>query len=163
MNATMPTIVETASDLSQRMRSEDDKKKRIRLHALYLVASSQATTRKAVAVLLGVDSQAIGVWFSLYSQGGLPLMLTIGKSSGCPTIFTGHVKDAILHLLAQPEGFDSYDQIVTLVKTLTGKDVPYKTVYSYVHDRLKASPKVVRPVHPKKTKVQNGYSRNTSV
>jgi transposase len=163
MNARMPTIVETASELSQRMRSEDDKQKRIRLHALYLVASSQASSRKAVAVLLGVDQQTVGSWFSLYSTGGMSLMLTIGKSSGCPTIFTGSVKDAILHALAQPEGFSSYDQIVQLIKTMTGMDVPYKTVFSYVHDRLKASPKTARPVHPKKTKVRSGYSKNISV
>lgn len=163
MNATMPQIHESAETLSGLMRRERNRRKHIRLHGLYLVASLQATTRKEVANLLGVTPQTVGVWFSLYRQGGLSLMLTLGKSSGCPTVFTADVRDAILHALAQPEGCSDYKEIVALVATLTGETVPYKTVYGFVHDRLKASPKRARPSNPKKTKVRSGYSRNISV
>ena len=56
MNKALPVITESPQDLQQRMRAEPAAPKRRRLQALYLLASGQATSRVALAALLGRPS-----------------------------------------------------------------------------------------------------------
>jgi transposase len=73
----LPPITETVDDLRQRMRQEQNLKKRERLQMLYLLASAQATSRKAVAQQLGVYRETVGHWLATYASGGLEQLLDL--------------------------------------------------------------------------------------
>jgi hypothetical protein len=47
MNKSLPTITESPATLQKRLRREPEAKKRLRLQALYLLASGQAASRLA--------------------------------------------------------------------------------------------------------------------
>jgi hypothetical protein len=55
-------------------------------------------------------------------------------------------QEALNQRLRQSEGFNSYGEICQWLETQLGISAPYKTVHQLVHYRLKASPKVARPV-----------------
>jgi hypothetical protein len=75
MRKKMPTITESADALHQRMKREQDLKKRQRLQALYLAASGRAQHRQEIADLLGVHRHSVAAWFDAYTAGGLAHML----------------------------------------------------------------------------------------
>lgn len=66
----LPTITESAGELQQRVRAEQDSRKRQRLQALYLLATGQATSRLAVAELLAVHCHTVRAWLAVYEAGG---------------------------------------------------------------------------------------------
>jgi hypothetical protein len=56
MRYPVPTIAESADDLKPQLAQERHPAKRLRLHALYLLASEQADSRQEIARLLGVST-----------------------------------------------------------------------------------------------------------
>lgn len=85
MYRTIPPIQETADELKRLLPDERHPQKRQRLHALYLLASKQATSRSDVAVLLGVYRETGAPWLDRYARGGLPALLTVEVPSGKPS------------------------------------------------------------------------------
>src|SRR3712207_27252 len=75
MNKALPTITESVQLLQQKLKAEADPHKRLRLQAIYLLASKQARSRQAVSKLLVVHRNTVANWLSLYEQGGLEQML----------------------------------------------------------------------------------------
>ena len=150
--APLPKITETLDDLQRRFRAARDPERKRRLHALVLLASGEATTRKAIAARLDVDRQTVARWLDRYRNAGLDHMLTPGKRGVRPGQRTlpEPVLDALKERLDSPEGFAGFHKVQLWLHDEFGLDVPYKSVYTLVRYRLKSKLKVPRPEHPKK-------------
>jgi hypothetical protein len=71
-------------------------------------------------------------------------------------------QEALNQRLHQPEGFESYGEICQWLESQLGISAPYKTVHQWVHYRLKASPKVARPVSAANAEERVEASKKTS-
>ena len=107
-----------------------------------------------VATLLGLDRNTISRWLSLYHQGGLPKLLNLYVSPGKAPALSSSQLAQLKARLAQPEGFASYGDIQQWIATNLGVQMGYHAVHTLVHDKLGAHPKVARPSHEKKRKMQ---------
>jgi transposase len=150
MHREQPVITESADELKAMLKQEPNRQKRQRLHALFLFASRQATTRQEVAALLGLHRQTIGHWMADYAVGGLSALLDIYVPSGKPPTLPAPVLADLEHHLQRPEGFASYQAMrVWLVQTHQITIKP-KTLQKFVRRRFGARPKVARPSDIKK-------------
>ena len=146
----IPAIKETADELNRLQKQERHPLKQKRLHALYLLASGQATERQHVARLLGVSRNTVGHWLDSYAEGGLTAMLTVKPLPGrVPALNEAQVTQ-LREALARPEGFGSYGEVQQWIASELGVTMKYHAVYDLVHDKLGAHLKVPRPTHPKK-------------
>ena len=141
MNKALPVITESPEDLQRRMRAEPAARKRQRLQALYLLASGQATSRVALAVLLAVHRHTIGAWLRQYEAGGLSALLTIKKAPGKRSALTPAVLAQLRQRLAQPRGFTSYGEIQRYLAQEHDVHLGYSTVHGLVAISWAPSPK----------------------
>lgn len=151
MHRERPIVTESPDDLKALLKHEPDRQKRQRLHAHYLFASSQATTRQEVAQMLGVHRQTIGRWMSCYATGGLSSLLDIYVAKGKQPSLPVSVIADLERQLRQVQGFASYEAMrVWLLKThqIT---IKAKTLQKFVRRRFGARPKVARPSDIKKS------------
>jgi transposase len=149
MHREQPVITESADELKAMLKQEPHPQKRQRLHALFLFASRQATTRQEVAQLLGIHRQTIGRWMSDYAAGGLAAVLDIYVPAGKSPTLPPPVLADLEQQLQRPEGFASYEAMrVWLVETHQITIKP-KTLQKFVRRRFGARPKVARPSHIK--------------
>jgi transposase len=150
MRNALPVISEDAATLKQRLQHEHDGRKRPRLQTLYLLASGQAHTRRAVAQLLGVHRNTIGHWLTCYATGGLATLLHLYVPAGKPLSLPLHVLASLEQALGQPAGFASYEALRQWVKHTHHLEVNYHTLYTIARTRFNAKLKVPRPSHTKK-------------
>ncbi|MFN8475553.1 MAG: helix-turn-helix domain-containing protein [Anaerolineae bacterium] len=148
----IPVIKEPADELKQLQKQERHPLKQKRLHALYLLASGQATERQQVASLLGVSRNSVAHWLDRYAEGGLTGMLTVKPLPGRAPALNEAQVDQLRAALARPEGFGSYGEVQQWIASELGVTMKYHAVYDLVHDKLGARPKVARPSHPKKAR-----------
>jgi transposase len=139
-------ITETEADLKQRLRTQKTASDKERIQLLYLLKSGQATTIQSAATLLGRHRVTVQEWLRLYRSGGLAAMLEHKPRTGRRQSIPQWAQEALNQRLRQSEGFNSYGEICQWLETQLGISAPYKTVHQLVHYRLKASPKVARPV-----------------
>jgi len=139
-------ITETEADLKQLLRTQKTASDKERIQLLYLLKTAQATTIQTAAALLGRHRVTVQEWLRLYRSGGLEAMLKHKPRSGRRQSIPQGAQEALNQRLHQPEGFESYGEICQWLESQLGISAPYKTVHQLVHYRLKASPKVARPV-----------------
>jgi transposase len=139
-------ITETEADLKQLLRTQKTASDKERVQLLYLLKTEQATTIQAAAALLGRHRVTLQEWLRLYRSGGLEAMLEHKPRSGRRQSIPQWAQAALTKRLHQPDGFNSYGEICQWLETQLGITACYKTVHQLVHYRLKASPKVARPV-----------------
>lgn len=139
-------ITETEADLKQRLRHAKTASDKERLQLLYLLKSGQVSTIQSAATLLGRHRVTVQDWLRLYRCGGLSAMLTHTPRTGRRQSIPLWAQAALNKRLQQSEGFNSYGEICQWLETQLGIAAPYKTVHQLVHYRLKAAPKVARPV-----------------
>ena len=151
MNKALPQITETVEELRQQIKTETDRRKNLRLQALYLVASGQAKFRSGVAKLLGFNRNSISAWFAAYENGGIAEMLSIEKPKGRETLISAKSEAEIKKILETEKGFGSYREIHQLVLATDQSEVHYSTVHKFVRYRLRAKLKSARASNPKKT------------
>jgi transposase len=150
MHREQPVVTESADELKAMLKQQTDRQKRQRLHALFLFASGQATTRQEVAELLGVHRQTIGRWMSVYAEGGLSALLDIYVPKGKSPTLPADVLAALERQLQRPEGFASYEAMRTWLVETHQIVIKAKTLQKFVRRRFGARPKVARPSHIKK-------------
>jgi transposase len=139
-------ITETEADLKQRLRSQKTASDQERIQLLYLLKTEQATTIQSAAALLGRHRVTLQEWLRLYRCGGLEALLRHKPRTGRRQSIPQWAQDALNQRLHQSEGFESYGEICQWLESQLGITAPYKTVHQLVHYRLKAAPKVARPV-----------------
>jgi transposase len=153
MRKKLPTIYESAEELHQRMKSEKDRKKRQRLHALYIAASGQVRHRQEIAALLGVHRHSVAAWFDAYAAGGLAQALRYHVST--PPVhrrLTDTALTALRAKLKDPTGFAGYEQIRVWLAQEHQVALSYSSVHALVRYKLRAKPKRPRPSHAKKAR-----------
>jgi len=147
-------ITETETDLKQRLRTQKTASDKERIQLLYLLKTEQAKTIQDAAALLGRHRVTVQEWLRLYRSGGLAALLGHKPRTGRRQSIPQWAQKALQQRLHQSEGFNSYGDICQWLETQLGITAPYKTVHQLVHYRLRASPKVARPVS-----VQNADER----
>jgi transposase len=147
-------LTETETDLKQRLRTQKTASDKERMQLLYLLKTEQAPTVQEAAALLGRHRVTVQEWLRLYRRGGLAAMLGHKPRTGRRQSLPQWAQEALQQRLHQSEGFNSYGEICQWLETQLGITAPYKTVHQLVHYRLKAAPKVARPVS-----VQNADER----
>ena len=152
MNKKLPMITESADALLQRVKAEAEPKKRLRLQALYLLASKQARSRLELAALLALHRHTIKNWLKLYEQGGLDKLLDLYQPPGKKSSLSDEALAELKQRLATPQGFSSYREIHQFLHTEHGATLGYGAVHKLVRYQLQAKPKRPRPANPKKTK-----------
>lgn len=139
-------ITETTAELKHLLKTQKTASDKERIQLLYLLKTQQATTVQTAAALLGRHRVTLQDWLRLYRQGGLEALLGHKPRTGRRQSIPQWAQDALTKRLHQSEGFNSYGEICQWLETQLGISAPYKTVHQLVHYRLKASPKVARPV-----------------
>ena len=150
MHREQPIVTESPDELKALLKQQTNRHKRQRLHALYLFASAQATTRQEAAVLLGVHRHTIGRWMSCYAAGGLSALLDIYVAKGKQPSLPASVIADLQRQLHQPEGFASYDAMRVWLLNTHQVTIKAKTLQKFVRRRFGARPKVARPSDIKK-------------
>ena len=151
MNRNLPDITESAAELKNRLRKESVGYKKQRLMVLYLVKSDGAKHRKQVADLIGVHPKTVGQWLSAYEDGGIEQMLQRRYPPGRTPLLSEAQAQSLRAELDKPSGFSSYRDIQQFIAETYQVQMSYKAVYSLVHDKWQAKPKVPRKSHQKKT------------
>jgi transposase len=152
MHNAIPPIYEEVTALKARLQHEHDGHKKPRLQMLYLLASDQAHSRQEVAHLLGVHRNTVSRWLALYAAGGLTALLATYVPAGKPVSLAPAVLASVERALHRPEGFASYEALRQWVRQTHGVEVKYQTLYTLVRTRFKATLKVPRPSHTKKSR-----------
>ena len=150
MNRSLPDITESATELKHRLRSESVGYKKQRLTALYLLQSGEAKTRQQVAALIGVNRKTIGHWLDAYQAGGIGQMLDRRYPPGRVPLLSEAQLQGLRAELDNPCGFSSYGDIQQFIADTYHVQMSYKAVYSLIHDKWQAKPKVPRKSHQKK-------------
>lgn len=154
-------ITETEADLKQRLRHAKTASDKERLQLLYLLQSGQAKTVQEAATLLARHRITVQKWLHLYRLGGLVAMLAHTPRTGRRQSVPQWAQEALTKRLHQPDGFNSYGEICQWLETQLGLIACYKTVHQLVHYRLKAAPKVARPVSTETSEAKVEASKKT--
>jgi transposase len=151
MGKPLPNIQENINELEHMLKTEKNKHKRDRIHALYLIKSEQAKTRIQIAKILSVNRITIGIWLNIYEKQGLSKLLTINTRPNRKLSIPPDILIQLEQRLKQPEGFKSYKEIQLWLCNEFSLNIHYRTVNGIVRNRLKAKLKVGRKSHIKKT------------
>lgn len=145
----IPPIQAAPDELKRLLHDERQPQKRQRLHALYLLASKQATSRSEVAALLGVYRETVGHWLDRYTQGGLPALLEVYVPQGKRSQLPPPVLAELEQRLRQPQGCGSYHEIRHWLQHEHGILITYKTLANVLRRTYQSHPNVARPSHIK--------------
>ena len=156
----LPAVNESAEELLERRRTERDERRRERLHALWLIASGQASSRADLARRLGRNRETLSRWLADYLQGGLAALLRDPQRPGPPSqggiSLPVAVQKAVRERLAQPRGERGYLALWRWAQTEHGVTVGYSRFWRWVRGQLGATLKVARKSHGQK---KRGNSR----
>ena len=150
MNKPLPSIKESADFLLKKVKAESESNRRLRLQAIYLIATNQVRSRLALSQLLAVHRHTIKNWLNLYLQGGVAKLLEVQKPAGKKSSLSEQALSELKTRLATPEGFASYKEIHQFLHDDHHATIGYAAVHKLVRYKLKAKPKSPRPSHPKK-------------
>jgi transposase len=117
-----------------------------RIQVLYLLKTHQAKTVQDAASLLGRHRVTVQKWLGLYRKRRLSGLLEHIPHTGQKHRIPNWAQEALSKRLQAREGFNRYGEICQWLESQLGIRSTYKTVHKLVRYRLKASPKVARPV-----------------
>ena len=148
----LPEITESAEQLEELVRKEQDAQIQRRYHMLLLLKTGEVKSRSAAARRLGVHRNTIASWLELYEEGGLWGLRKVGEPGPDPgqQSIPSEVMEELKKRLSEPEGFGSYKEIQQWLAEEHGLELPYSTVHRIVRYELEAKPKAPRPSYPKK-------------
>lgn len=155
------TISESKAELKQLLITQKTGVNKERIQLLYLLKTEQVATVTSAAKIIGRNRVTAQDWMSKYRAGGIERLLERKTSSGRPKIVPNWAEKALAKQLEGTEGFNSYQEIQEWVSINLGIEVKYKTLYKLVHNRLKASPKVARPVSKLQSSAQKEAYKKT--
>lgn len=142
-------IAEEAETLKKLLGKQKDKRSFERVQALYLLKIRQVETVEHLAVILGRGRRTVQRWLSQYRSGGLAKMLEVGKSPGKESLIPPWAEERLKAELSLSEGFTSYKEVKIWLEAVLDVKVKYDVVHHLVHDKLRATLKVPRPVSVK--------------
>jgi len=156
-------IKETVGELKEMLRREKEVKKRERIEVLWLLKTGQAASMIKVAEQIGRGYWTVKKWMREYRKGGVEKMTEVGHGGGRKLSIPKEVLEQLEERLKQREGFSSYKAIQSWIKEAYGLEINYKTLHKTVHNRLEASPKIVRPQSAKQDELEVNDFKKKSV
>ena len=150
-------IKESIEELKKLLRIQKTGAAKERVQWLYLLKSEQAQTMEQASQILGRHRVTVQKWAKKYRDGGIEGLLEQKPKTGRPSQLPDWAEQALEKRLQQEDGFNTYHEIGEWLEENLGITASYNTVHYWVHYRLKASPKVVRPQSSK----QNTERRET--
>jgi transposase len=147
-----PTIKESAAELLKESRKVSHPLAQARLRAFYLYKSGKHTQYGEIAREVGYGPHAVGGWFKLYQQQGLPACLSIDPGGHKrASLIEGKVLQQLKAKLSDPLNyFTSYKQIHEWLQQEHHISLSYAHVHWFVYRHLGAKLKVVRKSNLKK-------------
>ncbi|MGA7955036.1 MAG: helix-turn-helix domain-containing protein [Gloeobacterales cyanobacterium] len=154
-------ILETEKELKDLLNHEKSARIKEKLQALYLYKTGKLTSRRDLAQAVGRDEATLSRWFYTYRSEGLEKLLEDKGGRGRKPDISKEALERLEHRLADPEGFNSYDEVRVWLKENCNIDTAYHVVYKTVRYRLKSKLKVPRPQSSKvDLKEQEGFKKN---
>ncbi|MBC7881683.1 MAG: helix-turn-helix domain-containing protein [Anaerolineae bacterium] len=138
-------VTQSPEQLKKMMSEQSANWARERLQALYLYASGIAPFENSIARIVGKDVSSIRRWFRTYEKEGLAGLLKPRNNRGRKAHLSEALQEQVKKKLANPEGFDNYEEIRQWLLEEHGVEVSHAVIYRVVHNKLKARPKVARP------------------
>lgn len=143
---TSTQVQESLNNLAERLRQAETATAKERLQVLYWLKQDNAPSISTIAQAIGKHRSTVQTWLSKYREGGIELMLEIGKSLGGVRVIPQWAEDALAKRLEQEdEGFRSYSEVQEWLRETLGIEAEYHAVYQMTRYRLQAKLKVVRP------------------
>ncbi|BAP56545.1 transposase [Thioploca ingrica] len=136
---------EEGADLKRQLQKETRGRQKERLQALYLLKTGQVQNATELPYLLGRSDSTIKNGLKIYRHRGLNGLLELQHGGGKSFSLSNPVLTPLQERRRNPQGFSDYQAIQTWLTTTYGIDIPYKTLWGIVHNRLQAHPQVVRP------------------
>lgn len=146
-------IKETTKELKQLLHQQKRVRIRERVQVLYWLKSKQTPNALSAAALIGRTYSTVKRWLRTYRQSGLQELLELKHGGGKELSLSVEILAALEHRLQQPDGFDGYEAIQIWLQETYGIEPNYSTLHGIVHNRLNASPKVVRPQSAKRDEI----------
>lgn len=156
-------IKESEEELKSMLRGQKTASDKERIQVLYLLKTKQAKTIQTAAEMLGRHRVTVQDWVGNYRKGGLAGLLGHKPRTGRKQVVPQWAQKALKKKLEEAEGFESYGEICQWLESQLGIKAKYKTLYYLVRYRLKARPKVARPVSAGKSEEQVEAYKKTSV
>jgi len=153
-------VKENAEELREMMRAAKNPRIKERIRMLYCICIGKPEKVQDLAIYIGVHRQTITKWCNIYQEGGIQKLLDVYEPKGKVPVIIGEILEALKEKLSEPQGFASYEEIQMWLKNKFGKEITKRMVFIAVHDKLKARPKVARPVHHKKDKAAEEAFKN---
>jgi putative transposase len=138
-------ILETEKELKDLLTHEKSSRTKEKLQALYLYKTGKLTSRRDIAQAIGRDEATLTRWFCTYRAEGLDELLKDKGGRGRKPEISKEALEKLKHRLADPEGFNSYDEVRVWLKENCDINTAYHVVYKTVRYRLKSKLKVPRP------------------
>lgn len=145
-------IKESEKQLLKLLRGEKEALAKERIQILYWLKTRQAETVNHLATLSGRHRTTVSRWLGEYRANGIDGLAKVGKSSGRNRAIANKIISKIETELKDPEGFQSYSEIVRWLNVVHNLEVSYTVVYKLVRYQLKAKLKVPRPTDIKQEK-----------
>lgn len=137
-------ILETVEELKELLVQQKTASNHERVQLLYLLKTGQSRTISDAASILGRNRVTLHKWLGKYVRGGIEALLEQKHSPGRPRVIPEWATLALAKRLNEPEGFNSYQEIVDWLNEKLGVASCYKTIHKLVHYRLASQPKVPR-------------------
>ncbi|AFY73332.1 transposase [Synechococcus sp. PCC 7502] len=147
-------ISESEEELKHMLRVQKTASDKERIQMLYLLKTKQASTIQTASTILGRHRVTLQDWLGNYRKGGIVGLLGHKPRTGRKQSIPQWAQKALIKKLEEAEGFESYGQICQWLENQLGIKSNYKTVHHLVRYRLKARPKVTRPVSAGKSEEQ---------
>jgi transposase len=155
-------VQESLDSLAERLRQAETPIAKERLQVLYWLKQKHAPSISTIAQALGKHRSTVQTWLSQYRQGGIELMMSVGKSNGGVRVIPQWAEDALAKRLEQEhEGFRSYVEVQEWLRETLGIEAEYHAVYQMTRYRLKAKLKVARPQNSKQDPEQREAFKKT--
>lgn len=155
-------IKETVEELKELLVQQKTASNHERVQLLYLLKTGQSLTISDAASILGRNRVTLHKWMRQYVSGGIEELLEQKHSTGRPRVIPEWAEKALVKRLNEPEGFNSYQEIVDWLSQKLGVPSCYKTVHKLVHYRLASQPKVPRTQSIKQSEAQVKAFKKTS-
>lgn len=138
------TWAETAEELYQRYRQEQNRHRRDRLHVLWLVCGGRTLTE--VSQVVGVPYSTVKRWITGYRQGGLTAVLRRIPGYAANGVGSYLSDEQRTHLRQQADrgDFRTADEVQRWIKQQWSISYSRKGIYS-LFGRMKITWKVPRP------------------
>lgn len=146
-------ILESIDYLNSQKSKVDNYKSSKKLDCLILLKSGDYTDLKDLSDDLGISLSTVRRWLNKYRSQGLNVYLEKYRRKRTSSIITSEIHDGLKSRLEDPlDSFKGFWDAQQWVKDTYGVEVNYKTLWSYITDKLGGRIKVPRKSNIKKDK-----------